>query len=186
VPPWTWPVPSYEVRGVQGLPEVRPGDDVAALIAGAVDLQDGDVVVVTSKLVSKAEGRLVPVPDGADREAVRLAAVAAETVREVARRGTAVIAENRNGLVLAAAGVDARGRIGDTEPMQAAEDALRWFAADGVMLVCSPPGRSRSTPALRSELDRRLRVPFEAFECAERELDDAGRLSSAAGRSPRS
>jgi len=87
---------------------------------------------------------------------------------------------------LAAAGVDARGRIGDTEPIQAVEDALRWFAADEVMLVCSPPDRSRSTPALRSELDRRLRVPFEAFECAERELDDAGRLSSAAGRSPRS
>lgn len=100
-------MPSYEVLGVPGLPEVRPGDDVAALVAAAVELQDGDVVVVTSKLLSKAEGRLVPVGKGADREAVRLAAVAAETVREVARRGTAVIAENRNGLVLAAAGVDA-------------------------------------------------------------------------------
>ena len=99
-------MPSYEVIGVEGLPEVRPGDDVAALLAGAVDLQDGDVVVVTSKLLSKAEGRLVPVGDE-DREVVRLRAVAAETVREVARRGTTVIAENRNGLVLAAAGVDA-------------------------------------------------------------------------------
>ena len=96
----------YEVVGVDGLPEVRPGDDVAALVAAAVELQDGDVVVVTSKLVSKAEGRLVPVGDE-DREAVRLRAVEAETVREVARRGTTVIAENRNGLVLAAAGVDA-------------------------------------------------------------------------------
>ena len=100
-------MPSYTVIGVQGLPEVRPGDDVAALIAGAVALQDGDVVVVTSKLLSKAEGRLVAVPAGADREAVRLSAVAAETVRVVARRGSTVIAENRNGLVLAAAGVDA-------------------------------------------------------------------------------
>jgi len=95
------------VTGVRGLPEVRPGDDVAALVARAVDLQDGDVVVVTSKLLSKAEGRLVPVPPGADRESVRLQAVADETVREVARRGTTVIAQNRNGLVLAAAGVDA-------------------------------------------------------------------------------
>ena len=99
-------MPRYEVIGVEGLPEVRPGDDVAALVAAAIELQDGDVVVVTSKLVSKAEGRLVPV-GGGDREAVRLRAVAEETVREVARRGTTVIAENRNGLVLAAAGVDA-------------------------------------------------------------------------------
>lgn len=100
-------MPEYAVLGVPGLPEVRPGDDVAALIAGAVQLRDGDVLVVTSKLLSKAEGRLLPVPEGADREAVRQAAVAAETVREVARRGPTVIAENRNGLVLAAAGVDA-------------------------------------------------------------------------------
>ena len=106
-------MPSYQVLGVEGLPEVRPGDDVAALIAGAVDLQDGDVVVVTSKLLSKSEGRLVPVPDGEDREAVRLRAVADETVREVARRGPAVIAQNRNGLVLAAAGVDASNVAGD-------------------------------------------------------------------------
>ena len=86
---------------------MRPGDDVAALVAAAVQLLDGDVVVVTSKLLSKAEGRLVPVPPGEDREAVRQAAVAAEAVRVVARRGRTVIAENRNGLVLAAAGVDA-------------------------------------------------------------------------------
>lgn len=106
-------MPSYSVIGVEGLPEVRPGDDVAALIAAAVALQDGDVVVVTSKLLSKAEGRLVPVPEGADRETVRLRAVADETVREVARRGPAVIAQNRNGLVLAAAGVDASNVAGD-------------------------------------------------------------------------
>ncbi|HEU0101328.1 MAG TPA: coenzyme F420-0:L-glutamate ligase [Mycobacteriales bacterium] len=98
----------YLVRGVAGLPEVRPGDDVAQLVAGAVpDLRDGDVLVVTSKLLSKAEGRLVPVPPGADREQVRLAAVAGETVRVVARRGPTTIAQTRHGLVLAAAGVDA-------------------------------------------------------------------------------
>jgi coenzyme F420-0:L-glutamate ligase/coenzyme F420-1:gamma-L-glutamate ligase len=98
---------AYCVFGVEGLPEVRPGDDVAALVAAAVQLEDGDVVVVTSKVVSKSEGRLLPVPPGGDREQVRSEAVAAETVRVVARRGGTVIAENRNGLVLAAAGVDA-------------------------------------------------------------------------------
>lgn len=98
----------FTVRGVPGLPEARPGDDVASMIARAVpDLRDGDVLVVTSKLLSKAEGRLVPVPAGADREQVRQAAVTAETVRVVARRGPTTIAQTRHGLVLAAAGVDA-------------------------------------------------------------------------------
>ena len=97
----------YRVLPVRGLPEVRPGDDVAALVAAAVDLLDGDVVVVTSKVVSKAEGRLVPVPPGQDREQVRLAAVEAETARVVARRGPTTIAQTRTGVVLAAAGVDA-------------------------------------------------------------------------------
>ena len=47
------------VTGVPGLPEVRPGDDIAGLIARAVpDLADGDILVVTSKIVSKAEGRI--------------------------------------------------------------------------------------------------------------------------------
>lgn len=106
--------PGYQVRGVPGLPEVRPGDDVAALVAAAVpDLQDGDLLVVTSKLLSKAEGRLVPVPPGQDREAVRLRAVDAETVRVVARRGSTTIAQTRHGLVLAAAGVDASNVRGD-------------------------------------------------------------------------
>ena len=94
-----------EVHPVPGLPEIRPGDDLAALLAAAFHYLDGDVVVVTSKVVSKAEGRLVPA--GEDREAARLQAVADETVRVVARRGTTTIAETRHGLVLAAAGVDA-------------------------------------------------------------------------------
>lgn len=139
-------MPSYQVLGVEGLPEVRPGDDVAALVAAATTLQDGDVVVVTSKLLSKAEGRLVPVPDGADREAVRLQAVADETVREVARRGTTVIAENRNGLVLAAAGVDASNVRGDeiallpVDPDESARrvrDRLRELTGRSVAVVVS-------------------------------------------------
>ncbi|MEV7284113.1 coenzyme F420-0:L-glutamate ligase [Streptomyces sp. NPDC093252] len=91
----------FRVWAVPGLPEVRAGDEVAKLIAGAEPgLADGDVLLVTSKIVSKAEGRIV---EAADREA----AIDAETVRVVARRGPLRIVENRQGLVMAAAGVDA-------------------------------------------------------------------------------
>ncbi|MFJ3867717.1 coenzyme F420-0:L-glutamate ligase [Streptomyces nigra] len=91
----------YRVWAVPGLPEVRPGDDLAKLIAAAEPgLVDGDVLLVTSKIVSKSEGRIV---EAADREA----AIDAETVRVVARRGPLRIVENRQGLVMAAAGVDA-------------------------------------------------------------------------------
>ncbi|MGH8965247.1 MAG: coenzyme F420-0:L-glutamate ligase, partial [Actinomycetes bacterium] len=91
-----------------GIPEVRPGDDLVKLISDAASpgfgrhggLADGDVLIVTSKIVSKAEGRIV---EATDREA----AIDAETVRVVARRGTLRIVENRQGLVMAAAGVDA-------------------------------------------------------------------------------
>ncbi|MEV0883637.1 coenzyme F420-0:L-glutamate ligase [Streptomyces microflavus] len=93
--------PSFRVWALGGIPEVRAGDDLAKLIAGAEPgLVDGDVLLVTSKIVSKAEGRIV---EAADREA----AIDAETVRVVARRGTLRIVENRQGLVMAAAGVDA-------------------------------------------------------------------------------
>ncbi len=88
------------VEGVSGLPEIQPGDDLATMILARTDLADGDIVVVTSKIVSKAEGRLVP---AADREA----AIAAETVRVVAERGPVRIVENRLGIVAAAAGIDA-------------------------------------------------------------------------------
>lgn len=98
-----------EVLPVRGLPDLRPGDDLAGLLAAAAPwLADGDVLVVTSKAVSKVEGRLVPAPaDPAGREAARQAAVAGETVRVVATRGRTKIVETRQGLVLAAAGVDA-------------------------------------------------------------------------------
>ncbi len=94
-------VPSFRVWALGGIPEVRAGDDLAKLIAAAEPgLVDGDVLLVTSKIVSKAEGRIV---EAADREA----AIDAETVRVVARRGPLRIVENRQGLVMAAAGVDA-------------------------------------------------------------------------------
>lgn len=94
-------VPGFRVWALPGLPEVRPGDDLAKLIASTEPgLVDGDVLLVTSKIVSKAEGRIV---EAADREA----AIDAETVRVVARRGPLRIVENRQGLIMAAAGVDA-------------------------------------------------------------------------------
>jgi coenzyme F420-0:L-glutamate ligase/coenzyme F420-1:gamma-L-glutamate ligase len=86
--PWTWP-------------EVRPGDDLADLVvrsAAETSLIDGDVVVLTSKVVSKAEG--------AARDGDKADVVQAESARVVARRGSTVISETRHGLVLAAAGVD--------------------------------------------------------------------------------
>ncbi|MFD9027902.1 coenzyme F420-0:L-glutamate ligase [Streptomyces parvulus] len=91
----------YRVWAPPGLPEVQPGDDLAKLVAAAEPgLADGDVLLVTSKIVSKAEGRVVRADD-------REAAIDAETVRVVARRGPLRIVENRQGLVMAAAGVDA-------------------------------------------------------------------------------
>lgn len=99
-----------EILPVQGIGELRPGDDLAAIIAEhAPELRDGDILVVTSKAVSKVEGRLVTLEsdDEQAREAARQEAIDAETVRVVARRGTLRIVETRHGLVLAAAGVDA-------------------------------------------------------------------------------
>jgi coenzyme F420-0:L-glutamate ligase / coenzyme F420-1:gamma-L-glutamate ligase len=90
---------TLSVAPVTGLPEITAGADLAALIADAApDLRDGDILVVTSKIVSKAEGRVVT--------ASREQAIEAETARVVARRGATTIAQTRQGLVLAAAGVD--------------------------------------------------------------------------------
>ena len=92
--------PRLELWGVHGIGEITDGTDLAAVIAeNEPDLRDGDVVVVTSKVVSKAEGRLV--------EGNREKAIDAETVRVVAERGATRIVETRHGFVLAAAGVDA-------------------------------------------------------------------------------
>jgi len=105
--------PRFSVWGVTGLPEIESNDDLVALIADAIAaqaktdpdlaIQSGDILVVTSKIVSKSEGMQVP---AADREK----AIAADTVRIVAERvhpgGTFRIVETRQGLVMAAAGID--------------------------------------------------------------------------------
>jgi coenzyme F420-0:L-glutamate ligase/coenzyme F420-1:gamma-L-glutamate ligase len=87
------------------VPEVRPGDDLAGLIVAAEpDLQEGDVVVVTQKVVSKAEGRLERI-DPDDPRGHR-AIVERESVRVLRRRGDLVISETAHGFVCANAGVD--------------------------------------------------------------------------------
>ncbi|HEX3822936.1 MAG TPA: coenzyme F420-0:L-glutamate ligase [Mycobacteriales bacterium] len=89
-----------EIWGLDGIPEVGSGDDIGELLIRAdAGLRDGDVVVVTSKVVSKAEGRLV---HGSREEHL-----AAETARVVARRGDTQIVETHHGFVMAAAGIDA-------------------------------------------------------------------------------
>jgi coenzyme F420-0:L-glutamate ligase/coenzyme F420-1:gamma-L-glutamate ligase len=106
-----------QVRGVAGLPEVRPGDDLAAMIGAAVELEDGDILVVAQKVVSKAEGRvrlLADVRPGerARRYAEQLEAdarvvevILGESVR-VVRDERVLIVETRHGFVCANAGVD--------------------------------------------------------------------------------
>ncbi|WP_240157655.1 coenzyme F420-0:L-glutamate ligase [Pseudonocardia broussonetiae] len=96
------------VRPVRGLPEFRPGDDLAAALAAAAPwITDGDVVVVTSKVFSKVEGRLVTAPtDPAERDALRRELIDAETERVVARRGPTSIVVGKLGIVQAAAGID--------------------------------------------------------------------------------
>ena len=99
---------AVEILPVTGLPEFRPGDDLGAGIAAAAPwLRDGDVLVVTSKVVSKCEGRLVDAPDDPDaRDTLRRKLVDAEAVRVLARKGRTLITENKLGVVQAASGID--------------------------------------------------------------------------------
>jgi coenzyme F420-0:L-glutamate ligase/coenzyme F420-1:gamma-L-glutamate ligase len=100
---------ALRILPVAGIGRIEPGDDLVAIIGDAAPwLRDGDVLVVTSKIVSKAEGRLIEVPaDGPEREAARVAAVRAETARTVAVRGATRIVATHHGFVLASAGIDA-------------------------------------------------------------------------------
>lgn len=95
------------ITAVTGLPEISEGDDLAALIAVHAEFQHDDIVVITSKIVSKAEGRIVHADS-------RESAIDAEAVRVVATRGSTRIVETRHGLVMAAAGVDASNTTAGT------------------------------------------------------------------------
>lgn len=98
-----------QILPIGGLPELRPGDDFAGLLCQAAPwLRHGDILVVTSKAVSKVEGRLLSVPiDPEGRERSREQAITAETARVVAQRGATRIVVTHHGWVMAAAGVDA-------------------------------------------------------------------------------
>lgn len=95
------------VFAIRGIPEVSPGDDLAGLLLRAIEaqdehLQDGDVVVVTHKVVSKQEGRIEQIVDEASYRAL----VASEAVEVIRRRGDLVIAQTRHGFICANAAVD--------------------------------------------------------------------------------
>ena len=90
------------ISPVRGLPELREGDDLAELIAERADLEDGDVLVVAQKAVSKIEGRIVRLDDQTKTDVIL-----SEAKRVVRRRGSLIIAETHHGFVCASAGVDA-------------------------------------------------------------------------------
>lgn len=130
-----------EILPVTGIGDVRPGTDLAAVIAAAAPwLADGDVLVVTSKIVSKAEGHLVDVPPGGpEREAAREELLTAETARTVARRGHTRIVQTHHGFVMASAGIDASN-------------------VDRRQLVLLPKDPDASARALRAALRERMGV----------------------------
>ena len=121
-----------QVWAVEGIPEIVAGDDIAQLILDRTELQPGDVVVITSKIISKAEGRTVAADDRED-------AITSQTVRVVATRGKTRIVENPLGMVLAAAGVDASN------------------APDGVVLLL-PEDPDASARLIRQKLGENIGV----------------------------
>jgi coenzyme F420-0:L-glutamate ligase/coenzyme F420-1:gamma-L-glutamate ligase len=145
---------AVELLPVTGLPEFRPGDDLAAAIATAAPwLRDGDVLVVTSKAVSKVEGRLVEAPtDPAGREAARRALVLSEAVRVVAAFNNFVITENALGIVQAASGVDnsnvAVGELAllpvdpDSSARRLRADLHRLLGVDIAVVITDTMGRA--------------------------------------------
>jgi coenzyme F420-0:L-glutamate ligase / coenzyme F420-1:gamma-L-glutamate ligase len=95
---------AVEVLPITGIGEVRRGEDLAALLVARAALTNGDVVVVTQKVVSKAEGRLVPLAE--DDPAARVALIERESRRILRRRGELIVTETRHGFVCANAGID--------------------------------------------------------------------------------
>ena len=142
-----------QVLPVAGLPDFRPGDDLAGAIATAAPwIVDGDVLVVTSKAVSKVEGRLVASPtDPEARENFRRDLIDTETVRLVAQVGRTKIVENKLGIVAAAAGIDASNvRLDEIallpeDPDASAAALVAAFAANGIrvgVVISDTQGRA--------------------------------------------
>jgi coenzyme F420-0:L-glutamate ligase/coenzyme F420-1:gamma-L-glutamate ligase len=115
------------------LPEIGEGDDLGALIADAAEIEQGDVLVVSHKVVSKAEGRVV--------RGDKLETILGEAARIVRRRGELVIAETRHGFVCASAGVDASNAPGEGDlvllPVDPDASARRLHEQLGVAVIIS-------------------------------------------------
>jgi coenzyme F420-0:L-glutamate ligase/coenzyme F420-1:gamma-L-glutamate ligase len=156
-------VTRLEVVGVDGLPEIEAGADLGSMIAGAAELRDGDVVVVTSKVVSKAEGRTVELdavqPSAFSREwgrrwdkDPRLVEVVLGEARRIVRMvGPVLITETRHGYVCANSGVDqsssgAAGRVvllpdDPDASARAIRARLAEFGVDVAVIVTDTFGR---------------------------------------------
>jgi len=192
---------TVEVFGVDGIGEVEPGADLAALIAAAgVSLQDRDVVVVTQKVVSKAEGRLWPAGGTPDqREAARQAAIESETVRVVAERGPTRIVETRHGFVVASAGVDASNvhqdvvallpEDSDASARQIREGLQRRLGVDVAVIVSDTFGRpwrngltdvAIGAAGIRALRDYRGRTDAYGNDLRMTEVADIDQIASAA------
>lgn len=163
-----------QVMPVTGMPEVEPGDDLVVMIAGCADLRDGDVLVVASKIVSKAEGAVERPRAGETTEQARRRLIAEQAVRLVAESPWASIVETRHGFVCASAGVDVSNVVGGAvvtlpaDPDASAaglRDGLRErFGVDVGVVVGDTFGRPwrmgqtdvalgvAGVPALRSEI----------------------------------
>ncbi len=131
---------TLEVLPVEGIGEVSPGDDVASLVGdrlAALNPTSGDVLVVTHKIVSKAEGAVVEI-DG-DEEEFKQRLVRDEAVSIIRRRGDLIIAETKHGFICANAGVD------------------RSNAGDGTMILL-PDDPDRSAHRIRTRLERRFDI----------------------------
>ena len=136
---------------VEGVPEIQEGDDLAALLREAADLEQGDVLVVAHKSVSKAEGRVVRLEDvqpseqardlAADRDPRELEVVLREARRLVRTRPPLVIAETRHGFVCASAGVDHSNAAGPGTlvllPLDPDASARRLSETLGVAVIVS-------------------------------------------------
>jgi coenzyme F420-0:L-glutamate ligase/coenzyme F420-1:gamma-L-glutamate ligase len=134
-------VSALQIWALQGVPEIGENDALAdaivnALATSALTLQDGDILTVTSKVVSKSEGRTVPF-DGTDQDKVRL--ILQESKRVLRRRGTLHIVETHHGFICANAGIDLSNTAENT----------------AVLLPVDP---DRSARRIRGDIQRRLDV----------------------------